>query len=95
MLLTISSPLRAADENSWRTEAPTREWSQGAVNGKSPQFRRRRRQGGAEAYKGCSYPSIGPAWRRARIVRVEHLPSHHLTDFGRELPGQPREHQFG
>ena len=52
MLLTISSPLRAADENIWRPEAPTREWSRGAVDGKSPQFRRRRRKVGGEAYKG-------------------------------------------
>ena len=52
MLLTISSPLRAADENNWRTEAPAREWRRGAVDGKSPQFRRQRRQVGGEAYKG-------------------------------------------
>ena len=47
-----------ADENNWRTEAPTRERSRGAVDGKSPQFRRRWRQGGSEAYEGCSYLPI-------------------------------------
>ena len=36
----------------WRTEAPAREWRRGAVDGKSPQFRRQRRQVGGEAYKG-------------------------------------------
>ena len=37
-------------EKNWRTEG--REGRRGAVDGKSPQFRRRRRSVGGEAYEG-------------------------------------------
>ena len=52
LALNVPPLCKAADENNWRTQASTRERSRGAVDGKSPQFRRRRRSVGGEAYEG-------------------------------------------